>query len=111
MAAPNNKEVIHSGSPPQGRDLAQALVELQNLSITVLAGAAADADLSPTGFSYANDTIVAILHFPASGDADSVEAIALSEVKAGTDDGDFQLDTTVTTGGKLVVVWFNKGAL
>jgi hypothetical protein len=27
------------------------------------------------------------------------------------DDGDFQLDTTVTTGGKLVVVWFNKGAL
>lgn len=111
MAAPNNKEVIQQGSPPEGREAAQMLKELQGLSVTRVAGAAADADIAVAGFSYAADTIIAILHFPASGDADSVAQIDLAEVKAGSVDGAFQLDTTVTTGGALVVFWFNKGAL
>jgi hypothetical protein len=111
MAAPNNKEVIQQHSPPQGRDLSQALVELQGLTFTVVAGAAADADIAITGFSYANDTILSVLHFNVTaGDIDTLTD-KTSEVQAGSVDGAFQLSTTATTGDTLLVVWLNKGAL
>lgn len=103
-------EDIQQGSPPQGRDLSQALKELQGLTVSLLAGAAADTDIAVTGFSWDNDTVKSIIHFPASGDADSLTDVT-AELQEGTVDGAIQLSTTATTGGKLLVIWFNKGAL
>lgn len=111
-------EVIASGSPPEGRDLSQALVELQSLTVSVCAGAAADANIALTGFSYGTDTIVSILYFAKAdvGDADGLTAISnltseLQVPSGGAGTAFFQLSTTATTGGYLVVTWFNKGAL
>jgi len=103
-------ETIQSGSPPQGRELSQALVELQGLTFTLTAGAAADTNIPITGLTYDTDTIIKVLHFDKSGpDLNDVT----SEVKAGSVAASFQLETTDTSasGDKLLVVWFNKGAL
>ena len=104
-------ETIESGSPPQGRDLSQALVELQNLTVSVVAGAAADTDIALTGFTYGTDTIKSVLHFDISGGNVVNVLDKTSEVQAGSVAGAFQLGTTATTGDVLVVIWFNKGAL
>jgi len=104
-------ETIESGSPPQGRELSQALVELQNLTFSVVAGAAADADIALTGFTYGTDTIKSVLHFNVTAGDIDVLTDKTSEVQAGSVAGAFQLSTTATTGDTLLVIWFNKGAL
>jgi len=108
-------ETIQSGSPPQGRELSQALVELQGLTFTLTAGVAADTNVPITGFTYGTDTIKSVLYFPIAdvGDANAVTSVSdlTSEVKAGSVAASFQLETTATTGGVLLVIWFNKGAL
>lgn len=105
-------EVIQSGSPPEGRDLSQAIVELQNISFSVVAGAAADTNITLTGYSAAGgDTIKSILHFDISAGNVVNLLDKTSELQAGSTDSTFQLSTTATTGDVLLVVWFNKGAL
>lgn len=112
-------EVIESGSPPRGRDLSQAIVELQNLTFSVVAGAAADANIALTGLSYANDTIKSVLRFDVAVDTgtsatgNKVQSVTdlTAEVQAGSTDATFQLGTTDTSGDTLLVIWYNKGAL
>jgi hypothetical protein len=60
-------EEIQSGSPPEGRELSQAIVELQNLRFSVVNGAAADTNITLTGFTWGTDTVVAVLYYPVSG--------------------------------------------
>lgn len=104
-------ESIQSGSPPEGRDLSQALVELQNLTITVVAGAAADTNITLPSFTYGTDTIKSVLQVEITTGAVTTIVDLTAEVKAGSTATTFQLETTNTTGDVLLVVWFNKGAL
>jgi hypothetical protein len=105
-------ETIESGSPPQGRDLSQALVELQNLTFSVVSGAAADTNIALTGYTHGTDTIKSVLRLiGAPTDITDISDLT-SEVQAPSPTAEaFQLSTTATTGSKLLVIWFNKGAL
>jgi hypothetical protein len=106
-----NLHTVQSDSPPEGRDLSQLLVELQGLKFTVVNGTTAATDIAVSGLTYTEDTIRAVLYFPIStGTVTSVSNLT-SEVGAGSVAGAFRLSTTNTTGGKLVVIWFDKGAL
>jgi hypothetical protein len=108
-------EEIQSGSPPEGRELSQALVELQNLRFSVVNGAAADTNITLTGFTWGTDTVAAVLYYPVSGGNVTSVSDLTAELQAPTGspapDAAFQIATTVTTGGKLVVVWFDKQTL
>lgn len=97
-------ESIQSGSPPAGRELSQALVELQGLSIDLVAGAAADAAITVTGIG-TEDTILSVIHNTAGTLADLTAEATI------TDDDEIQLGTTDTTGDQLLVFWYDKGAL
>lgn len=118
-----------SDSGLEGRDLAQAIVELQAVHYDVVAGAAADTNINIVGIGV-DDTIVAVLELSldvttaafvtASGAPDTV-AQAVTDVAqivtertaeaAITSAGHVQLDTTDTTGSTLLVVWHDKSAL
>lgn len=113
----------------QGRDLEQALKELQNVRYDVVAGAAADTNINVAGIAV-DDTIVAVLELgldvttddfvTASGSPDTTAAavtdVTQTVVKrtaeaAITSAGHVQLDTTDTTGKSLLIVWNDKPTL
>ena len=101
------RRAIYPGSPPEGKALTDVLLELQGVKVSVVAGAAADTNIAVTGLT-AEDDIVAVLYFPISGGNVTDVQNLTSEVKA-RGAGVFQLETTATTGGKLVVLWLDKG--
>lgn len=105
-------EVIQSGSPPEGRDLSQAIVELQNLSFNIVAGAAADTNITLTGYSAAGgDTVKSILRLVGAATTLTNITDLTAELQVGSTDSTIQIATTNTTADKLLVVWYNKGAL
>jgi len=103
---------IYPGSPPEGKALTDVLLALQGVKFSVVNGAAADTNIAVTGLAVADD-IHAVLYFPIAdvGDANAVTDVVnvTSEVKARGagvgGNGVFQLETTVTTGGRLLVIW------
>lgn len=109
-------ENIEQQSPPQGRELAQALKELQGLSFSVIAGGGAAADLAVAGLG-ADDTIVAGLLVKDPSVATQASVVKLTP-SALTNPGipsagnaRFVEATNVTAGDRVIVVWLNKGAL
>ncbi len=102
----DNLPDLAAGTPPEGRDLARILNALLNIKFTVLNGAGADTDIAVTGFEYAEDTVVSLLHFDISTGTVTTVADLTSEVKAGTVPAAIQLETTATTGDKLLLIWF-----
>ena len=97
-------ENIFDDSPPEGRELAQALKELQGLTQTLVVGAAADTNIAVAGIGV-DDTIVSVLHNTAGVLVDVTAEASITSA------GNIQLADTDTTGDQLIVLWFNKGAL
>lgn len=103
---PNALETLYDDNPPQGKALVKLLRELQALKITVVDGAAADTNIPVAGLG-ATDLVKAILYFPiATGTVTSVADLT-AELQAQTA-GNIQIATTVTSGGKLIVIWYDK---
>lgn len=87
------------------------------LKSAVVSGAGADTNISVTGLSWAKDprfiacvqlNIAADTGTDATGNKVDNAASLLTEVKRGTTDSTLQLETTVTTGDKLLLVWAQK---
>ena len=98
---------IFPGSPPEGTALTDVLLELQGIKVSVVNGAAADTNIAVTGLTNEDD-VVAVLYFPISGGNVTGVQNLTSEVAARTA-GNIQLSDTATTGGRLVVLWLDKG--
>lgn len=98
-------EEIFSGSPPSGKGLTDVLQELQGLKFAVVAGAAADTNIAVAGIT-TSDTIRAVVRFHGAGT--DVTDVSLVTDAAITSAGNIQVDTTVTTGSKLLVIWSDK---
>lgn len=80
------------------------------LKMAKAAGAAADTNITVTGIKK-GDQVVAILHFEdlAVATGDVLKAELSSDLKVGYPQTDvIQLETTVTTGDTLLVIWLTK---
>lgn len=82
------------------------LVELQGLSVNVVAGAAINTNIAIAGIATA-DTLLAVIQFDISTGT-VVDVIDRKSEASITSAGNIQLTTTNTTGDKLLVAWFNK---
>lgn len=101
---------------PQGRSLNRLLRQLSAPRFAVVNGAAADTNITLPGYSReAGDVIAFAGYLPIAdvGDANAITDLddVTDELKAGSTDSTFQLETTVTTGGRLLVVWYDTPAL
>jgi redox-sensitive bicupin YhaK (pirin superfamily) len=85
-----------------------AVKELQSLTVKVVAGAAANTNIPVAGLDL-DDVIVSVLHFDiATGTV--VDVLDKSSEAVVLTTGNLQLTTTVTTGDKLVVIFFASTA-
>jgi hypothetical protein len=76
-----------------------------HLKSALVAGAAADTNIAVTGLSWAKDPkFVACIRLEGSATY-AAPADLQAEVKRGTTDGSIQLETTVTTGDHLLLLW------
>lgn len=87
-------------------NLHSVLKELQGLKFSVATGAAAATNIAITGIT-TSDTLVSVLQFVGAGTDITDVADRTSEASI-TSDGNIQLSSTDTTGGKLLVVWYDK---
>lgn len=93
---------------PIGPQLRAAVSELQGLTIRVVAGAAARTNIAISGLK-TTDTIVSVIQL----DIDTAtvrDAVDLTTEASIPTTGNLQVRTTVTTGDKLLVVYFSKPA-
>lgn len=93
-------------SVPAQTDRGGAIRELQGLKTAVVSGAAADTDITVAtsdGIALkSDDTLESVIMFAAGVPSDvTVEASIQSN-------GKLQLDTTNSTGNKLMVTWWRK---
>lgn len=103
-------ENIEQQSPPEGRDLAQALKELQGLSCNVLAGAAANTPIALAGIGV-DDTVLVALLYKDPGAASTVAVVKLTPSIPSAGNVQFVEATNAAANDRVVVWWFNKGAL
>lgn len=103
-------EVIQQHSPPQGRDLSQALNELQGLSLSVVAGAGAATPIAVAGLG-ADDTILGavLLKNPAAASTAAATKLTPSIPSAGN--VQFVEATNADANDRVLILWWNKGAL
>ena len=102
-----------TGTDPASRrdvqeNLRDATKELQSLTVKVAAGAAAATNIAIAGLD-TNDVIVSVLHFNIAT-ATVTDVVDLSAEASVPTTGNLQLSTTVTTGDKLVVIFFAQTA-
>lgn len=97
------------GAQEAARD---AVKELQSLTFKVVAGAAAATNIAVAGLD-TDDVIVAVLQFNVAADSGTSatgnkidDLVDLSAEASVPTAGNLQLSTTVTTGDKLLVVFF-----
>ena len=86
--------------------LTKVIEELQGVKMFVATGAAAEATITVTGIG-ADDTLVAILQLPATGNIDDLVVIDLDEASIEAAN-EIELATTDTTSDKLLVIWAAK---
>lgn len=107
-------ENISSGSPPSGRALTRALKELQGLKITVAEPANADVDIPVAGLG-ADDTLVSVLEVVDPGSAAAtpvvVDRTADSVIQSAGNVRCSEATNGTGAGARVVVVWYDKGAL
>ena len=83
------------------------LTELRGLQVAVVAGAAADTNIAVTGIA-TEDTILACVRLNRDATAANIDADNLTAECLITSAGNIQMDTTTTTGDKLIVFWYDK---
>lgn len=91
-SGPRSQGAVNAGKPAR-------------LKFSVVNGAAADTDITVTGFKRGRDQVLSILHFNVTAGDIDVLTDKTSELQAGTAVDAIQLSTTATTGDTLLVVW------
>jgi hypothetical protein len=92
----------------EGRDLVQAITELQQQKTTVAAGAAAATSIAIAGLGV-DDTLRSVIAYKvAAGVLTVVDVTANASIFSA---GNLRIAVTDTTGAFLVVDWFDKSAL
>lgn len=89
--------------------LIAAVGELQRLKVNAVAGAAADTNIPIAGIA-TEDTLLCVLRLNRDATAANIDMDNLTGEASITSAGNIQIDTTVTTGDKLIVFWFDKTA-
>ena len=81
--------------------------ELQGLRISTVNGAAANTNINVTGFR-TEDTVAAVLRFNRSNTASEINFTDVTSEASIQGNSTIRLNTTNTSGDRLVVFWFNK---
>lgn len=104
IAKERNLETLASGKGTGG--LLGLIAELQGLKITSVAGAGTATNIAVAGIA-TEDTLVAVIHFQTTTYTPGTILNLVAEA-AITSAGNIQLSSTSTSGGRLLVVWFDK---
>lgn len=103
-AKERNLETLPAGVATGG--LLGLLTELQGLTITSAAGAAANNDIAVTGIA-TEDTLLAVIHFQTTTYTPSTILNLVAEASI-TSAGNIRCSSTSTAGGRVLVIWLNK---
>lgn len=79
----------------------------RKLVSVVVAGAAKETNIAVAGVNKANDTIVSVVRFDLEAGGKLEGVTDLTSDASITSDGNIQLKTTVTTGDKLLVLYYD----
>ncbi len=77
-----------------------------DLRFSIAAGAAADTNIAVAGIKR-GDGLVAVIHVADGAEAALLKGDLVAETNI-TSDGNIQVDTTVTTGDQLLVIWVKR---
>lgn len=77
------------------------------IMFSVVAGAAADTNIAISGITR-RDGLLSVIRLNKDATAANIDLDDLTSEVAITSDGNIQVDTTVTTGDKLLVIWAKR---
>lgn len=101
---------VTAGSGIRGRDLIQALGELQGLQVSVLTGANAATPIALAGIT-TTDTILAAILVKDPGAATTASVVKLTPSIPSNGNVQFAEATNGAAGDRVVVLWFDKPTL
>lgn len=85
---------------------AQGVLENKVFKVSTPAGAGVDTNIAVTGIK-TGDTLVSVLRLNRDATAANIDITDVTSEASITSDGNIQLDTTDTTGDRLIVHWLD----